>query len=99
MLKQLGRTSSTLNIHAKTYAQEGLQILAQLVWRLQSRSAIGRDQPQSLEWFFVEVWWFRLDHLNSHDPEGPYVDFTAILFLLYHFRGHPVWCADHCRAL
>lgn len=54
--EQLFCTGTTLHIHAQTHTQEALKFSAELVRVLQSRRAVGRNQEESLQWLFVEVW-------------------------------------------
>jgi len=96
---QLSGTCSGLYVDAKADRQEGLELFRELVWLLETRSAIGRNEIQSLERLLIQVRWFRLDHLNGHDTQRPDIDLVAVLFLLDDFRGHPVWSSDHSRTL
>lgn len=88
-----GRT--TLHVDAKADAQESLKLLRQFLRLLEPGSAVCCDQVKSLERLFVQVWRFRLNHLDSHDTERPDVDLGAVLFLLHDLGCHPVWCTDH----
>lgn len=65
---------TALDVDAQADAQESLQLLGQLLGLLQSGGTVGRDEVESLEGLFVQVWWLGLDHLNRHDAEGPDVD-------------------------
>lgn len=88
-----GRTA--LDVNAEAHTQERLQLLGQLLRLLKSGSAVCCNKVQSLERFFVQVWWLGLDHLDRHDTKGPDVDLRAVLLLLDDFGCHPVWCTDH----
>ena len=66
---------------------------------LELRRAIGRDQKEGFEGFFVQIRGLRFDELDSHDAERPDVDFAAVFLLLDDFGCHPIRCADHGRAL
>ena len=99
MANKLISRRPTLNIHAKTHAQERLELLGQLLWLLEARGAVGSDEVQGLKGLLVEVGRLRLDHLDGHDAEGPDVDFAAVFLLLDDFGGHPVGGADHGGAL
>lgn len=99
MLDQLLRTRSTPDIHTKTHAQKSLQILTQLLRVLKSRRSIRRNQIQRLKWLLIKIRRLSLNHLNSHDSQGPDIDLWAVFFLLDDFRRHPVGCSDHSCAL
>ena len=60
--------------------------------------AVGGNEEEGFEWFFVEVRGFGFDHFNGHDAERPHVHFRAVFALLDHFWGHPVGGPDHGRA-
>jgi hypothetical protein len=93
--EQLIGASSATDINAEADGQEGLEILAELLRLLETRSSVGSNQVQRFEWLLVEIRWLRLDHLNCHDSERPDIDLRAIFLLLYDFWSHPVWCTDH----
>lgn len=97
--QQLISSSTAADVYAKTDAQEGLELLAQLLWLLQTRCTVGGNQVQGLEGLLVEVWGLGLDHLNSHDTQRPAVDLGSILLLLDHLGRHPVWRANHGSTL
>ena len=69
MRQKLLRRSPTANIHAKTHAEKRLEFLAQLLGLLETRRAIGGNEIQSLERLLVEIWRFRLDHFDCHNPQ------------------------------
>lgn len=50
------------------------------------------------EWIFIQVRWFPLHHLYSHDAQGPDVDFGAVGFTGHNLRSHPVRSPDHGAA-
>lgn len=93
--QQLVGSSTAADVHTKTNAQEGLELLAQLLWLLQTGGTIGGNQVQSLEGLLIEVWGLGLDHLNSHDTQRPAVNLGSVLLLLDHLGRHPVGRADH----
>lgn len=66
---QLLGSSTTLDVHTQTHTQECLELFAELLGLLQSRCAVGGDEVECFEWLFVEIWWFGLDHFDSHDTE------------------------------
>lgn len=95
MSQQLVSSSTASNIYAKTNAQEGLELLAQLLGLLQARCTVGGNQVESLEGLLIEIWGLGLDHLNSHNTQRPAVNLGSILLLLDHLGRHPVGCTDH----
>jgi len=99
MLKEFGGGSSASDIDAETDRQECLQLLAQFLGLLQAWRTVGGDQVQGLQGLLVEVRWFGLDHLNSHDTQGPDVNLRAILLLLDDLGSHPVRGTDHSGTL
>ena len=99
MLQQIPRRAPALDFHAQTRAEKLLQRQGQLLRVLELRRAVGRDQEERFEGFFVEVGRFRLDQLDGHDAERPDVDFAAVFLLLDDFGRHPIRCADHGGAL
>jgi hypothetical protein len=99
VLEEFVGRGSAPNIDAETDRQESLQLLAELLWLLETRCTISSNQVQCLQWFLVEVGWLRLDHFDGHDTQRPNVDLGAILLLLDDFRSHPVRCTDHSGAL
>lgn len=92
-------SGTILDVDSQALAQENLELAAKLVGVLQSRRTVGGDKEKGFERLFVEVRWFGLDHLDSHDAEGPHVDFAAVLLLLDDFGSHPIRRADHSSAL
>lgn len=99
MLKKLKSGGSASDVHTETDRQECLQLLAQFLRFLQAWSTVGSDEIKSLEWFLVEIWWFRLDHFNSHDTQGPDIDLGTILLLLDNLGSHPVRSTHHGSTL
>lgn len=93
--QQFSRIGSAPDIYTKTDAQKRLQLLTQLVRILQSRCSVGGNEVESFKWFFVEIWRFRLDHLDGHDTKRPDIDFGTILLLFDDFGRHPVGSANH----
>lgn len=93
--QQLVGGSTAANVHTKTNAQEGFQLLAQLLRLLQTGGAVGGDQVESLERLLVQIWRLGLDHLDSHDTQRPAVDLGSVLLLLDNLWRHPVGRADH----
>lgn len=96
---QLLRRRAALDVHAKTHAEESLQLLRQLLRLLQPGRAVRGDQVEGLQGLFVEVGGLGLDHLDGHDAEGPDVDLGAVLLLLDDLGRHPVGRTDHGGAL
>jgi hypothetical protein len=88
-------SSTRLDINAQADAQEALEFLAEGFRLLKAWCTVGGNQVQCLQGFLVKVWRLGLDHLDSHDTQGPDVDLAAILLLLDNFRSHPVGCTDH----
>jgi hypothetical protein len=88
-------SGSAFDIDTKTDAKECLELSAELVWVLQSRRAVGGDQEESFQGFFIQVRWFGFDHLNSHDAERPNIDLGTVFLLFDHFWRHPVGSAHH----
>lgn len=99
VLEELKRRSSAADVDAEANGKESLQLLAQLLGFLESRSAICSNQIEGLQGLLVEVGGLRLDHLNRHDTKRPDIDFRTIFLLLDNLRRHPVGCADHCSTL
>lgn len=92
-------SGAILDVDSQTLAEEDFELTAELVGVLESWCAIGGDQEKSFERLFVQVRRFGLDHLNSHDAEGPHIHFATIFFLLDDFRCHPIRRANHSSAL
>ncbi len=95
VLEEFLSTGSATDVDTKADGQEGLEVLAEALWVLQAWSSVGGDQVECLEWLLVKVWRLGLNHLNSHDTQGPNVDLWSILLLLDNLRSHPVRCTDH----
>lgn len=95
MANQFSCASTRLDINAETDRQECLELLGQLVGLLETRGTVGCNKVQSLERLLVQVGWFGLDHLDSHDTQRPDIDLVTILFLLDYLGRHPVWGSDH----
>lgn len=93
--EEFSRSGSALHIHAEANGQKGLEVLAQFIGFLQSRSTVGCDEIESFEWFFIQIWRFGLDHFDGHDAQRPDVNLWSILFLLHNFRCHPVRGSNH----
>lgn len=55
--------------------------------------------PSYPQRILIEVWRLSLNHLYSHDAQGPDVYFRSISLASYDLWGHPVWSADHGAAL
>ena len=83
------------DVDTETDAEEGLELLAQFLGFLQTRSTIGGNEVQRFERFLVQVWRLRLDHFNSHNSKRPAVNLGAVFLLFDHFRGHPVRSSHH----
>lgn len=98
-LKDLLGCGPHADVNRKALTEKDLQLSAQAIRILESGSAVGGNEEERFQRLFVEVWRFRFDHFNGHDAERPHVHFGVVLFLLDHFGGHPVWCADHGSAL
>lgn len=47
--------SAAAHIDTETYTQERLELLAELFWLLETRSAVGGDEVQRLERLLIEV--------------------------------------------
>ena len=90
----LGRRA-VFHIDGQALTQKHLQFPTEPIRVFERRGSVGRDEEQSLQWLFVEIWRFRLDHFNRHDPQGPHVHLGAVFLLLDDFRGHPVRGANH----
>src|SRR2546423_11374666 len=99
MPQELLGARPTLDVDTQADAQESLEFSGELAGVLQPRRAIGGNQEESFERLFVEIGRLRLDHLDRHDAERPYVDFRSVLLLFHHLGGHPIWRADHRGAL
>ncbi len=62
---------------------------------LYMRGSVRGDEVQSSQGRLRQVRRLSFDHFDGHDAQTPDVDFPAVLFAGDHFRGHPVWGADH----
>ncbi len=51
--------------------------------------------PTYPQWILIEVWRFSFHHLDSHDAQGPDVDFGSVGFARHDFRSHPIWRPHH----
>ena len=98
-LQQLARVGSTSDVDAETHAQETLELLTQRLWFLQRRRAIGCNQVQRLERFFVQIRRLVFNHLDRHDTERPNIDFGTVFLLLDDLGRHPVGCTHHSCSL
>ena len=97
--QDLGRGGTVLDVDRQALAQKHFELAAEFVRVFESGGAVGGDEVEGFEGFFVEVGGLGFDHFDGHDAEGPHVHFAAVFFLLDDFGGHPVRCADHCGAL
>jgi hypothetical protein len=88
-------SGTRLDINAQADAQEALEFLAKGLRLLKTWCTVGGDQVQCLQGFLVKVWGLGLDHLDSHDTQGPDIDLAAVLLLLDDFRSHPVGSSNH----
>lgn len=95
MLQEFLGGGAAPDVDAETHAQEGLEFLAEFLGLLETGGAVGGDQVESLEGFFVQVRGFGFNHLNRHDTQGPAVHLGPVFFLLDDFGSHPVRGADH----
>lgn len=65
--QKLFRVGTAADVDTETDAEERLEFLAQFLWLLQTRSAIGGNEVQRLERFLVQIRGLRFDHFNGHD--------------------------------
>lgn len=93
------RTGTLLGIDLESKVQEILESRRQIVLLLDRRGAVGRDQIERAQRRLGQVWRLAFYHLNGHDAQTPDVDLAAVFFACNNLGSHPVWCADHGRAL
>jgi hypothetical protein len=99
VLQQLVGGGSASNIDAKAHRQESLELLAELLWFLQTWCAVGGNEVECFKRLFIKIWRLGFDHFNCHNTKRPNVNFGAIFLLLDDLRSHPIWRADHGGSL
>ena len=68
-LEELGRRRAKGDIDTQTDAQEVLQVLTELLGRLERRRAVRCDEVERLERLLVQVGRLVLNHFDRHDAQ------------------------------
>ena len=56
-------------------------------------------EGHGLQWSTVEVRRLPVQHLNSHDSQGPDIHLSAVQLTTNHLRGHPIGRAHQGLAM
>jgi hypothetical protein len=99
MSQQLVGRSATLDVNTQADGQESLELLAEFLRLLESRSSICCDEVQGLQGLLVEVWRLRLYHFDSHNAQRPDINLRTVFFLLDNLGGHPIGGSHHGGSL